>query len=104
MNDRLLDSGLLYSDGDPVVIRVRFHGRHYRLDDNGAAVAKARAAGTTDRWLEIAERVAAENALDVNRRGVVFTSGIREAQIEAVAARVARSSRAVESELLAVEA
>jgi hypothetical protein len=65
---------LTYSDGDAVVIRVRKRAHRYDIDDDGAAVAKARAAGTTRRWLEVALK-----------------------------RRVAATSRAVESELLAVE-
>jgi hypothetical protein len=94
---------LTYSDGDAVVIRVRKRAHRYDIDDDGAAVAKARAAGTTRRWLEVAERVVAEDALNVNRRGVVFVPAVEGRDIEALARRVAATSRAVESELLAVD-
>ena len=82
---------------------MRKRGRRYDIDDDGAAVAKARAAGTTRRWLELAGRVVAEEALNVNRRGVVFVPAVEGRDIEALAQRVAATSRAVESELLAVE-
>jgi hypothetical protein len=82
---------------------VRKRGRRYDIDDDGAGVAKARAAGTTRRWLEVAERVVAEDALNVNRRGVVFVPAVEGRDIEALARRVAATSRAVEGELLAAE-
>jgi hypothetical protein len=40
--------------------------------DGGEAVARARAAGALGDWLEIAERVVAEEGFNVNRSGVVF--------------------------------
>jgi hypothetical protein len=95
--------GLAYSDGSPVVVRVRKRDRRYDIDDDGAGVARAREAGTTRRWLAVAQRVVAEDALNVNRRGVVFVPAVEGRDIDALAERVARTSRAVESELLAVE-
>src|SRR3954454_2685926 len=96
-------TGLSYSDGDAVVVRVRKRGRRYDIDDGGAAVARARAAGTTPRWLEVAERVVAEDALNVNRRGVVFVGAVEGRDIDGLARGVAATSRAVESELLAAD-
>ena len=94
-------SGLVYSDGEPVVVRVRRPGRRTDIDDDGAAVSRARAIGTTGQWLDVAQRVVAEDNLNVNRRGVVFVPAVEGRDIDALAARVARSSRALEAELLA---
>jgi hypothetical protein len=90
-----------YSDGEPVVVRVRRRGRRIDIDDDGAAVARARAIGTTTRWLEVAQRVVAEDNLNVNRRGVIFVPAVEGRDIDSLAARVARTSAAVEAELLA---
>ena len=103
MSVELIRSPLVYSDGEPVVVRVRRRGRRIDIDDDGAAVAKARSVGTTARWLEVAQRVVAEDYLNVNRRGVVFVPAVAGRDIESLAARVARSSRALEGELLAAE-
>jgi len=92
---------LVYTDGSPVVVRVRRRGRRIDIDDDGAAVARARAAGTTSQWLEVAERVVGEYQLNVNRRGVVFVPAVEGRDIDALAARVARTSCALERELLA---
>ena len=99
----LIESPLAYSDGEPVVVRVRRRGRRIDIDDDGVAVAKARAAGTTRRWLDVAQRVVAEDYLNVNRRGVVFVPAVVGRDIDELAARVARASRALEGELLAAE-
>lgn len=101
MSERLFESGLVYADGEAVVVRVRQRGRRIDIDDDGAAVARARAIGTTSRWLDVARRVAAEDNLNVNRRGVIFVPAVEGRDVDALAARVARSSRALEAELLA---
>jgi hypothetical protein len=101
VSERLFESGLVYADGEPVVVRVRQRGRRIDIDDDGAAVARARAIGTTSRWLDVARRVAAEDNLNVNRRGVIFVPAVEGRDVDALAARVARSSRALEAELLA---
>ena len=97
----MVDSGLVYSNGEPVVVRVRQRGRRVDIDDDGAALARARAVGTTARWLDVARRVVAADDLNVNRRGVLFVPAVEGRDIDELAARVARASRALESELLA---
>jgi hypothetical protein len=101
MSVNLVDSGLVYTDGDPVVVRVRQRGRRIDIDDDGAALARARAVGATVRWLDVARRVVAADDLNVNRRGVIFVPVVEGRDIDELAARVARASRALESELLA---
>ena len=101
MSERLFDSGLVYADGEPVVVRVRQRGRRIDIDDDGAAVARARAIGTTDRWLDVARQVASTDDLNVNRRGVIFVPAVEGRDVDALATRVARTSRALETELLA---
>jgi hypothetical protein len=101
VSERLFESGLTYADGEPVVVRIRQRGRRIDIDDDGAAVARARAIGTTSSWLDVAERVVLEDNLNVNRRGVIFVPAVEGRDVDALAARVARSSRALEAELLA---
>jgi hypothetical protein len=101
MSERVFDAGLVYSDGEPVIVRIRQRDRRIDIDDDGAAVARARAAGTTARWLDVARRVVAEDSLNVNRRGVVFVPAFEGRDIDGLAARVARASCALEAELLA---
>ena len=51
--EALIDSGVAYGDGEPVVIRVRKRLNRYDLDDRGRAVAKA---GMWPSWLDVAGR------------------------------------------------
>ena len=82
MDERLFVSGLAYSDGEPVVVRVRQRGRRIDIDDDGAAVTRARAVGTTTRWLDVAQRVAADDDLNVNRRGVISVPAVKGRDID----------------------
>ena len=101
MSEHLVESGLVYSDGEPVVVHVRQRGRRIDIDDDGAALARARAVGTTVHWFDVARRVVAEDDLNVNRRGVIFVPAVEGRNVDELTARVARASRALESELLA---
>jgi hypothetical protein len=103
MNEQVVDSGLRYSDGEPVSIRVRQRERRYVIDDDANAVAKGRAAGTTADWLGVAQRVVGRRWLNVNRRGVVFVPAVEGCDIDALVRRVAAASRRVEAKLLAAE-
>lgn len=92
-----LRSGLEYLPGDPVYVHVRRRGGRYDIGDDGAAVRKA---GSPWGWLEVAERVVEEDALNVNRRGVVFVPAVEGRDIALLAWRVASTSLAVYQELL----
>ena len=96
-----LDTGLTYGDGEPVRVLVRKRGRRYDLSDEGRAVRKSGATGR--RWLEIAERVADAEALNVNRRGVVFVPAVEGRDLATLAVRVAETSLALYGELLDVD-
>lgn len=92
-----LDTSLAYAPGRPVRVRVRKRGRRYDLDDLGAAVASA---GTPRGWLAVAERVVAEQSLNVNRRGRVFVSVVEGRDLDALVTKVAETSLAVHAALL----
>ena len=95
--ERLVDSGLEYVPGEPVLVRVLRRQRLWSMDDRGRAVELA---GRPHGWLDVAERVVGEYALNVNRRGVVFVARYRERLVEELTARVAEASRAVFQELI----
>src|SRR3954470_21073185 len=69
----MLDAGVDYATGRPVRVHVRKRERRYTLDDDGAAVASA---GRPHGWLAAAERAAAEEGVNVNRRGIVFVPAV----------------------------
>jgi hypothetical protein len=93
----VLETAFSYGD-EPVRIRVRKRGRRYDLSDDGAGVRKAGAAGRG--WLETAERVVADEGMNVNRRGVVFVPAVEGRDLAALAARLAETSLAVHAALL----
>jgi hypothetical protein len=99
-DDRIVETDLAYADGEAVTIRVRKRGHFYHLDDDGAAVAKARALGATPDWLELASEVVAVQGFNVNRRGVVFVSVGRGRDVEAVATRLGEHAYSVHTTLL----
>jgi hypothetical protein len=93
----VLETAFSYGD-EPVRVRVRKRGRRYDLTDDGSAVRKAGASGRG--WLATAEHVAAEEGMNVNRRGVVFVSAVEGRDVAALAARLAETSLAVHAALL----
>lgn len=96
----VLDSGLEYLPGEPVSVLVRRRGGRYAIGDGGAAVRKA---GSPGGWLEVAERLVEEDALNVNRRGVVFVGAVEGRDVALLAWRVAGTSLALYQELLEIE-
>jgi hypothetical protein len=96
--ETLVKSSVSYLDGDPVVVRVRRRAHWITIDDDGAAVERA---GRPPGWLPVAERVVREDALNVNRRGVVFvTFNAARPDRDALVRRVAERSAALYNELL----
>ena len=69
VDERVVDSGARYGDGEPVSVSIRKRGRRYDLDDRGLAVAKS---GRPSGWFEVAARVVDRNGFNVNRAGVIF--------------------------------
>jgi hypothetical protein len=92
-----LPAGGTYANGEPIVVHVRKRGHRYDISDRDAAV---RTAGRPPGWLEVAERVVEEFALNVNRAGVVFVPAVEGRDVAALAERVTETSRAVHAELL----
>jgi hypothetical protein len=97
-----------YAPGAPVEVRVRRRHQSYVIDDDGAAVRRA---GRPPGWLAVAERVVGEEDLNINRRGVVFVpvaarnaqGGLEGRRVQALARRVAVTSRAVHDALLELD-
>jgi hypothetical protein len=100
VDDHLVDPGVEYVAGEPVLIRVRRRRPVWSIDDRARAVELA---GRPRGWLQVAERTVAEYALNVNRRGVVFVATVYDAWVEELTARTAEASRAVYQELIETE-
>jgi hypothetical protein len=95
--DVTVDTDLRYTPGEPVRVRIRHRDHRYDIDDDGAAV---RLAGKPPGWLASAEQLVALEGLNVNRRGVVSVPAVEGRDIGALAAKIARCSRAVYCALL----
>ena len=90
-------TGLEYLDGEPVTVRQRRREQWVELDDEGRAVELA---GTPAGWLPVAERVVAEEGMNVNRAGRVFVRVHERRDLEDLERRLAESSLAVYEALL----
>lgn len=97
-----LGTGADYRPGEPVLVLVRKRGRRWDFGDGGRAV---RLAGKPSGWLAAAERVVAEEGMNVNRAGVVFVPAVERPSrdLAALALRLGDASQAVFAELLELE-
>ena len=93
----LVDTGLRYGDGEPVLVSVRKRGSRIDIDDRGRGAEKA---GRPPGWLEVAREVVERDSLNVNRAGVVFVGSVEGRNFEPLVHRVADRSLAVYEELL----
>src|SRR5579864_1493755 len=99
--DELVETGLEYAPGDPVVLRVAQHKFPYVRDD-GAAVERA---GRPPGWREAAERLARELVVNISRGGVVSLPVVPAGPgFDAIVERVADASLGLYQELLELEA
>jgi hypothetical protein len=100
--ETVLDSGVAYGEGDPVLVWVRKRAHRYSLDDDGVAVARA---GRPPGWHELARRIAEEEYwLNVNRRGVVCVSAVEGGvDLAWLSLRIADASVAVYQALLELD-
>jgi hypothetical protein len=95
-----VDMGLAYLPGEPVRVLVRRRGVRYELGDEGRAV---KIAGRPRGWHALAERIVAEDGLNVARDGRVFVIVTEGRDMDALAARVADTSLRVCDALLDLE-
>ena len=93
--EALIDSGLAYGDGEPVVLCVRKRLHRYHLDDRGRAVEKA---GRWPGWLEVAGEAA--EPMNMARQGDVFVPAVAGRDIAALLVSLADASRAVHEAVL----
>ena len=98
VEDRTVEPGAAYGDGERVRVRIRRRGHRHVVDDDGRAWQKAGASGRAA--LDVAERVVLEDSLNVNRRGVVFVPFGEGRDVDELAARVASCSVGVYDALL----
>jgi hypothetical protein len=95
-----LDTGLEYTPGDPVRLRVVIRRFPY-VSDEGAAVARA---GQPAGWRDAADRIAGERVVNISRNGVVSLPVVAAGPgFDAIAERVAAASLELYEELLEMD-
>jgi hypothetical protein len=92
--ERVVDTGLEYMPGDPVLVRVVRRGTRVRVTDDARAAVKAGCAKVPD---EIARAVEDALVVNVSRRGEIFLPGERFVH------RIGEASLALYEELLELE-
>jgi hypothetical protein len=99
--EAVLDTGLAYTEGEPVLVSVRRRGRRYDLRDDGRALELA---GRPAGWQEAAAAAVDTFDLNLTRSGVVFVPAV-EGGIDRdwLARRVAEASLAVYDAVLELE-
>lgn len=100
--ESVLDTGREYATGEPVRVFLRRRGHRWDFGDGGRAVELA---GKPDGWLPVAERVVAEEGMNVNRAGVVFVPVVERPgrDLAALALRLGDVSHTVFAELVELE-
>ena len=101
LNEGRLETGLAYTEGEPVLVTIRRRGRRYDLRDDGRALELA---GRPAGWREAAAAAVGTFDLNLTRTGVVFAPAV-EGGIDRgwLARRVAEASLAVYDALLELE-
>lgn len=94
--------GVDYVPGEPVEVFARRRGPRWDFGDGGRAVQLA---GRPAGWLAAAERVVAEEGMNVNRAGVVFVPAFERScrDLAVLVLRLGDVSHAVHAELLELE-
>ena len=101
VEERVVEPGSVYREGEPVRVRVRRrHRSHLITDDARAVELAARPAG----WRGEAERVVLEDSLNLSRGCAVFVPTVYPALVDSLVERVADRSLAVYEALLDLDA
>lgn len=94
----MLDSGLVFADGEPLLIEVRKRQHRYDLGDAARSIGKA---GRPPGWRQLAIEAAAP--MNLRRNGIVFVSAVEGRDIALLALRLSDSAMAVYDALLAAD-
>jgi hypothetical protein len=99
--ERVVESGRAYREGEPVRVRVRRRQHIHLVTDDGAAV---RLAGKPAGWREVADAVVDEAALNLSRGGAIFVSSVYPDYVPEFVERIADTSLAVYEAVLDLDA
>lgn len=97
-SDTVVDTGLSYAPGDPVLVHVQHRDQRTTVTDDGGAVARA---GQQAGWRNVADRFADELVVNITRQGVVCLPVVPVGPPEgAIVQRIAGASLALYQDLL----
>jgi hypothetical protein len=97
----VVDTGLSYVYGDPVLVHVQHRDHRTTVSDDGGAVARA---GHPAGWRSVAERLADELVVNITRRGVVCLPVVPVGPPEdVVVRRIAEASLVLYQDLLELD-
>jgi hypothetical protein len=92
-----VESDLAYVPGEPVTVIVRKRTIRYDIGDDGRAIALA---GKPPGWRQVAERLCAEQGMNLARDGRVWVAVTQGRDLDELAARIAELSAEVYDALL----
>jgi hypothetical protein len=96
--ERFVDTGLEYTPGDHVVVRVVHRDRRTLVTDDGAAVARS---GRPAGWRDVAREIEDGDVVNVSRQGTVWLPVVRVGPPEdAIVRRIGEASLALYQDLL----
>lgn len=100
-SDAVVDTGLSYIPGDPVLVHVQHREQRTTVSDDGGAVARA---GQPAGWRDVADRLADELVVNITRNGVVCLPVVPIGPPQdAIVRRIADASVALYQELLELQ-
>ena len=97
-DEQVVDTGLEYVPGDPVVVRVVHRDQRTRITDDGAAIARS---GRPAGWRDVAKRIDDELIVNVSRQGTVWLPVVGCGPDEdVIVGRIGQASLALYQDLL----
>jgi hypothetical protein len=98
-SETILETGLQYRPGEPVLVRVSRREHRIEVSDDGAAFEKA---GRAQTWQTAADRVLEQYIVNISRHGVISLPVMPLGQ-QQVVQRIAEASLALYQEILDLE-
>jgi hypothetical protein len=100
-SDTVVETGLSYAPGDPVLVHVQHRDQRTTVTDDGGAVARA---GRRRGWRDVADRLADGFVVNVTRSGVVCLPVVPVGPPEdVVVRRIGEASLALYQDLLELD-
>jgi hypothetical protein len=94
----VIDAGLQYRAGEPVLVRIVRRDGRVSVSDDGAALTKA---GRAHGWQAVAARLSRDSDVNISRQGVVSLPVVAAGPgLDVIVSRIARASLAFYEDVL----